>query len=412
METTEQNMPEKPKTFSTERKIIIALAVVIVALAGYLAGYRKSVKNSPAKQQPIEEPKIAVVTMPVTTRTFERTAAVQGNLESKNFALVSPRVAGIIEKFFVDEGNSVIANESKLFTTDSVALEQVVEISKKLLDIANSTTKQAQANLEKTQADFNKAEIDYNRFKRLYEKKAVTADAFEQQESQYKQLIAAITSAKANVELTQANIEKAKADLTIAEKNLADTIVYAPINGKISQRFKEPGEMGRPGEPAVRIDDNTIIETSTFLPAQYYPEITEGQTKMKVSVSGRDLGEHNIYYKSPTINPKLRTFEVKCLLDNSSQSIAAGAMAEVSVVLETRKGLAVPSESIQSRDNQFVIFVVSGEKAHKVPVQKGIETNGWTEVISSELNEQSMVVTMGQNMLDEGKAVSVQKENK
>jgi RND family efflux transporter MFP subunit len=407
METTEQNTPQKPK-LGAERIIIIAMAIVIVALGGYLAGYRKSDKNIPAQQPQIEEPKIAVAATPVTTRTFERTAVVQGNLESKNFALVSPRVGGTIEKFFVDEGNSVIANESKLFATDSVSLEQVVEIRKKLLDIANSTEKQAQANLEKTAADFNKAEIDYNRFKRLYEKKAVTADAFEKQESLYKQLIAAITSAKANIDLAQANIEKAKADLAIAEKDLADTIVYAPIAGKISQRFKEPGEMGRPGEPAVRIDDNTLIEVSAFLPAQYYPEITEGKTKMKVSVSGRDLGEHDIYYKSPTINPKLRTFEVKCLLDNKAQIIAPGAMAEISVVLETRKGLSVPTESILNRDNQFIVFVVSGDKAHKVGVQKGIENNGWTEVISSELNEQSMVVTMGQNMLDEGKAVSVQ----
>jgi hypothetical protein len=87
-------------------------------------------------------------------------------------------------------------------------------------------------------------------------------------------------------------------------------------------------------------------------------------------------------------------------------------MAEIRVILETKEGLAVPTEAIQSRDNQFVIFVVSGEKAHKVPVEKGLDNDGWTEVISSELNEQSVVVTMGQNMLEEGKTVSVQKENK
>lgn len=412
METTEQNTQQKPKKTNIERIIIIVLAAAIIAIGVYLAGYRKSDKNSSAEPSKIEEPKIAVVAAPVTTRTFERTVIVQGNLESKNFALVSPRVGGTIEKFFVDEGNSVIANESKLFATDSVALQQVVEIRKKLLDVANSTQKQAQANLEKIAADFNKAEIDYNRFKRLYEKKAVTADAVEQQESRFKQLQAAIKSAKADIDLTNANIEKAKADLAIAEKDLSDAIVYAPITGKISQRFKEPGEMGRPGEPAVRIDDNTLIEVSAFLPAQYYPEITEGKTRMKVSVAGRDLGEHAIYYKGATINPKLRTFEVKCLLDNSSQTIAAGAMAEVSVILETQKGLAVPTESILIRDNKFVVFIVSGDKAHKVSVQKGIENNGWTEVTSSELKEQSMVVTMGQNMLDEGKTVSIQKENK
>jgi multidrug efflux pump subunit AcrA (membrane-fusion protein) len=170
--------------------------------------------------------------------------------------------------------------------------------------------------------------------------------------------------------------------------------------------------MASPSEPAIRIDDTSPIEVSAYLPAQYYAEVVEGQTKIEVKVSGKNLGEHDIYYKSPIINPKLRTFEVKCLLDNPFQTIAAGDMAEIRVILETRKGLAVPSESIQCRDNKSIIFIIADNKAHKVEVQTGIENDGWTEVVSSELSEQSIVVIMGQNMLEEGKAISVQKENK
>ncbi len=395
----------------TTKQIIGLVILIAVTVLITLYFVKKTTNSVPVPTQEAEQ-KIPVVATAIKTRTFERFVEVQANLESKNFAFVSPRIAGIIENFFVDEGNTVIANETKLFTTDSVNLQQVVEIQKNLLAIANSTLQQAAANLEKTQADFNKAELDFNRFKRLYEKKAVTADVFEQQQSRYNQLEAVVKSAKANVELEQANIEKARADLAIAEKDLADSVVYAPLSGKISQRLKEPGEMASPGEPAIRIDDPNLIEVSAYIPAQYYAEIIEGQTKIRVTVSGQNMGEHTISYKSPTINPKLRTFEVKCLLENPKQTIAAGAMAEVKIILETREGLAVPTEAIQSRDNQFVIFVVSGEKAHKVPVEKGLENDGWTEVISSELNEQSLVVAMGQNMLEEGKAISVQKENK
>jgi multidrug efflux pump subunit AcrA (membrane-fusion protein) len=391
---------------------LIGLVLLLAAAVLITLYFAKKTTNPAAVPTQEAEQKTPVVAAAIKTRTFERFVEMQANLESKNFALVSPRIAGIIESFFVDEGNTVIANETKLFTTDSVTLQQVVEIQKNLLAIANSTLQQAAANLEKTQADFNKAELDFNRFKRLYEKKAVTADAFEQQQSRYNQLQAVVKSAKASVELAYANIEKAKADLTISEKNMADSVIYAPISGKISQRFKELGEMGRPGEPVVRIDDPNLIEVSAYIPAQYYAEIIEGQTKIRVTVSGQNMGEHTIYYKSPTINPKLRTFEVKCLLENPKQTIAAGTMAEIRIILETRNALAVPTETIQSRDNQFVIFVISGEKAHKVPIEKGIENDGWAEVISSELNEQSIVVIMGQNMLDEGKAVSIQKDNK
>ena len=384
--------------------VLLLTAIVLIAL--YFAR-----KTKPVQMQEMEQ-KIPVVVSTVNTRIFERYIEVQANLESKNFAIVSPRIAGTIEKFFVDEGNTVIANKTKLFSTDSVNLQQMVEIQKNLLAVAESTKQQAVANLEKIQADFKKAELDYNRFKRLYEKKVVTADEFEQQQSRYKQLEAAVKAAKADVELAEANVQKTKANLAIAEKDLADTIIYAPISGKISRRFKEPGEMAGPSEPAVRIDDTSPIEVSAYLPAQYYAEVIERQTKIEVKVSGKNLGEHNIYYKSPTINPKFRTFEVKCLLDNPSQTLAAGDMAEIRAILETRKGLAVPSVSIQHRDNKSIIFIIADNKAHKVEVQTGIENDGWTEVVSSELSEQSIVVIMGQNMLEEGKAVSVQKEIK
>jgi len=395
-------------------KQIIGLVILIAATVLVTLYFAKKILNPvpiQAQTQDIEQ-KTPVVATIVKTRTFERLVKMQANLESKNFAVVSPRIDGTIEQFFVDEGNTVIANESKLFRTDSIRLQQTVEIQKRLLTVAKSMKQQAAANLEKTQADFNKAELDYNRFKRLYEKKAVTADVFEQQQSRYEQLKAAVKSAKASVDLAEANIEKTKADIAISEKNLEDTVIYAPISGKISHRFKEPGEMGKQGEPAIRIDDPNLIEVSAYIPAQYYAEVISGQTKIQVNVSGQNMGEHEVYYKSPTISPKLRTFEVKCILENPAQTIAAGTMAEISVILETKKGLAVPTEAIMSRDNQFVVFVVSGEKAHKVPVEKGIENDGWTEVISNELSEQSPVVTMGQNMLDEGKAVLVQKENK
>jgi RND family efflux transporter MFP subunit len=399
------------KNINVKQIIVLVLAIAATALITLYAASR-TLRPTAVEETQEAERKTAVVVTAAKAMGFERVAALQGNLESKNYALVSPRIMGTLEKFFVDEGDAVIANESKLFATDSASLEQTVEIRRRLLDIARSTKKQAVANLEKIQADFDKVELDYNRFKRLYEKGAVTADAFERQESQYKQLEAAIRAAGTNIELAESDIRKAEADLAISGKDLADTVIYAPISGKISKRFKELGEMGRPGEAAVRIDDPNRIEVSAYIPAQYYAEVTEGKTKMRIGVSGRDMGEYAISYKSPTINPNLRTFEVKCVLENPLRIIAAGTMAQVRLILETRDGLGVPTAAILNRDNQFVVFVVSGERAHKVAVEKGLENDGWTEVISKELNEQSMVVTMGQDMLDEGGAVSVQKENK
>ena len=406
MKIMSQKMTKKGNKLTSAQKKI-GVAILAMLAIGLFFLLKKDVKTE--KTQELQS-KVPVVTTKITKRTFERFIAVQGNLESKNFAVVSPRIAGTIEQIYLDEGDKVIEGQSKLFKTDSVKLHQAVLIQQRLLDVEESARLQAAANLEKTEADFHKAELDYHRFERLFEKNAVTADAFEQQQSRYKQLTAAVKLAGANVDLATANVQKAKADLAISEKDLADTIVYAPINGKISHRFKEPGEMGQPGEPVLRIDDTSLIEVSAYLPAQYYTEVIPDKTMVDVIVSGKNLGHFPISYKSPTINPKLRTFEVKCLIDNPSETIAPGAMAQIRVILETKQGLAVPSTAIQQRDGKSIVFTVSDDKAKKVEVQTGIENHGWTEVVSDKLNEQNLIVTMGQDRLDDDQLVSVQKE--
>jgi len=407
MKTMLQKITNKWNKLTSKQKktLIVLLGVLIVGAFCLLR------KNSKAPEQQISSERgIPVVVMPVESRMFEKFIAVQGNLESKNFAVVSPRIAGTIEEIYVDEGDVVAGGQSKLFKTDAVALKERVEIQQHLLAVEKSARRQAMANLEKTKADYHKADLDYHRFERLFKKKVVTEDAFEQQQSRYKQIKAAVKLAKANVDLATANIQKAKADLVISKKDLADTVIHAPITGKISHRFKQPGEMGRPGEPAVRIDDTSLIEVSAYLPTQYYTEVIPEQTKVEVIVSGTNIGQFPVSYKSPTINPKLRTFEFKCLLDNSSEHVAPGAMAQIRVILEKRQGLAIPSTSIQQRGNKSVVFTIINDKAQKVEVQTGIENNGWTEFISDELNEQSLIVTMGQDMLNDGQAIIVQKE--
>ncbi len=396
----------KWKNLSNKQKYIAGLsAIIFILIVGTLL---KSCKDTPDKS--LVGRRIPVVLTPATLLTFEQRVVVQGNVEAKEFAMVSPRVQGIIETIFVDEGDSVIAGKTRLFKSDALKLEQIVEIQKNELSVVQFAKRQSAANLEKVTVDLNKSELDYNRFKRLFEKQAVTADAYEQQDSQFKQLQAEQKVAKAQLDLTAERVHQAEAALAISQKNLSDTMVYAPLAGKVSVRFQEPGEMGQPGQPVVRIDDTSVVEVSAYLPAQYYSKIIHGQTGMNIEVSGIDIGQQIVSYKSPTINPKLRTFEIKSILKNPPQGVVPGAIAQIEVVLESRKGLGVPAVAIQKRNEQSVIFVIKDDTAHMVSVKTGLESDGWTEIADGNLVENTPVVSMGQSMIEEGTLVSVQKE--
>lgn len=411
-------MTANPKNDTQPRKTHVrrnlTLGVVLVACVGagaYLLHQRKAqAQDNPSPEPSSQAQRVSVVTTEAAVRDFERALVVQGNLEAKSFAMVSPRIPGTIETIFVEEGDAVVAGQTRLFQIDAINLEKQVQIKQHETIVAQSSSKEAAANLERIKVDLHKAELDYHRFERLREKEAVTADAFEQQESRYQQLQAARQLAEAQVELAAAKEEQSKAELAMAEKDVADAGVSAPIGGTVSARLQEPGEMGSPGHPVLRIDDISVVEVSAFLPAEYYAAVTLGQTAMRIQVSGIDVGRQVITYKSPTIDPKLRSFEIKCVLHDPPEGVAPGAMAQLVVVLESRQGIGVPSEAIQQRGGQAVVFVIENDTARQVPVTTGIETGGWTEIREGDLAEGAPVVTMGQYMVEAGTAVTVQQQ--
>lgn len=411
MKTEQKSGQTKSKGKGHKWKLVVGLFLVVAVIGVAYVIYRNLPdKAESAIDESAETKLIPVVVKSPVLRDFEKRLVVQGNLEAAEFAVVSPRIQGTIDAVFVDEGDSVVAGETTLFQIDKLNLEKTVTLRRHDLEVAKYARRERAANLKRVQADFDKTELDYNRHVRLFDKGAVTTDAFERQESIYKQAKAMLEHAQALVDLAAEQEKQAEVALAMSDKDLADAVVVAPISGMISERLQEPGEMGKPGQPVVRIENTAIIEVSAYLPAQYYSEIVPGQTRMNVEVSGIDVGQQTVSYRSPTIDNRLRTFEVKCVLKSTPEGVVPGAMAEIVIILESRKGLGVPSEAIVERGGRSVVFVVKDGVSHQAPVKPGLETSGWTEIIDSDLNEEASVVTMGQQMIDEGIRVSVQEE--
>jgi RND family efflux transporter MFP subunit len=391
------------------RSIInILLVLSLIITLGLLYHFWKKTGLA-AEEKAQDAGSVPVVVTPVNIRDFEERIVLQGTLEAKTFAMVSARVSGTIESIFVDEGDMVYKEKTRLFEIDSLTLKRKVDLERQELSVAKYARIEAEANLDRVQADFYKTEIDYERFKRLFEKGAVTPEAIEQQESRYKQVKAQRKLAETSVDLAKEKEKKSEAALAIAEKDLRDALIYAPITGRISMKLHEAGEMAQPGMPILRIEDISLIEVSGFLPAQYYARITPGQSTMRIKAYSDELAGQPITYKSPTINPKLRTFEVKCVINAPPSSFVPGAMADIAVFLQQKRGQGVPTEAIQLRGGKQVLFTVEDNKAQMLEVSTGLETDGWTEITAPSLKEDMQVVTMGQFLLSHGTPVRIQR---
>lgn len=397
---------------------IVTGAVVVVGICTLAAGAFLVSKSGHAKEKvPASEhsasprPRIPVVVTPAKEMTFESRVVVSGNVEAKHFALVSARIPGPLDAVFVDEGDVVEAGKTQLFQTDSVKLSKAVALAGQQLTVAECSVREKQASLEQSIAQNDQAAKDLERYRELARQNAVSAQMYEQQSTQARQAEAMVTHKRALVSLAEAELEQARLSLKMAEKDLADSLVAAPINGRVSERMKEPGEMAAPGTPIVKIEDLSVLEVSVFIPEEFYGRVQPGETRMRIRVGGTDLGTYRVTHKSPTVYSKLRTFEVKGIIEKPPEEVVPGCLAEVAIVLDGRPGAGVPTGAIQQRGGRKVVFAVEGDLARMIPVETGREMEGWTEVTADNLPAGTEVVTLGQTLIEDGTAVSLVKED-
>ncbi len=362
--------------------------------------------------QSIEAQPLAVTTTPVTARTFSETLRVQGNVDSASIARVSPRIPGPIEAIFVKEGDAVEANKTRLFVIDPVKLEKNLEIRRQELTIAKLAIKEKEARLKQAEADLEKSKQDANRSRLLWEDNSTSQDNYEKAMLKLKVSEATIEHIKTLIALDQEQLKKAELALVIAEKDFADSTVLAPISGRISQKLQEPGEMAAPGKPILLIKDPDNIEISAYLPAEYYHRVEKGQTKAGIkSYSGAEI-KTVVSFKSPEISPELRTFQIKCQVSDPNKLLVPGALAEITILLAEKNGLAVPAATILNRDNGKAIFRVEENRARMIMVTTGLENEGFYEVTAinqaDSLKQGDLIISGGQHLINDGQQVQMQ----
>ena len=374
-------------------------------------------KEEAAENVVVKEEKVVTVkVLPIEKRVFEDRIQVQGTLEAKNYANVSARVEGTLEELLVDKGDVVTEKSTKLFVVDKANRERAVETARQGVATARQNLKVAQANVERVRVELKKAELDKDRFVRLYKNGSATANELELYTTQYEQARAGLKYAEASEGAASEQAKAAEIHLATAEKDLADCTVYAPLSGVVSRRMKEPGEQASKGGVVLRIEDLNVIEAVAFIPAAHYDRVEVGKTKVRVSINGKAVGEYPVTYRSPVIDPTLRTFEIKAVVKGDAASgLVPGAMADMAIVLVHREGLAVPTHSILTRRQGVLIYIPQEGRAVPCGIKVGLENDGFTEIFPAPLTEGGlepkegeMAVSEGHYMLSDNDKVKVQ----
>lgn len=344
-----------------------------------------------------EPPQLPVVSAePIEIKDMEVYGEYVGRIRAQQSVEIRARVEGYLEQMYFDEGTYVQKGQ-QLFLIDPRLYRARVE--------------KAKAQLNKDKALAQKAERDLERIKPLYEQNAASR-------LDYDNAVAAWESAKAGVEMSEA-------DLTQAEMALSYTSVRSPISGYVGGRNVDVGTLVGPGGKSLL---TTVVKSDTVrvdfsMTGMDYLRSKERNVQLGQKVAERKwnpsitvtLPDNTVYpytglvdFADPQVDPKTGTFTVRAAMPNPDYVLLPGQVTRVKLLLDVRENaMVVPMRALIIEKGGAYIFVVRPDLiCEKRFIELGPEV-GNSVIVERGLAPNEHVITEGYHKLTHGQKVQL-----
>src|SRR5437660_6194302 len=305
-----------------------------------------------------------------------------GSVEAFNMVVIKSRIDGQLVQVPIREGQEVKKGQL-LAVIDPRPYE--VQLS------------QAEATLYKDQAALKDARTNLQRFQDLFASGVISRQQFDTQTSTAGQL-------EGQVRADQAQIDNVKL-------NLAYTRITAPVSGRIGLRQVDPGNMVHASDPngMLVLTQLQPIAVLFTLPEDNLPAVSQHMraSTLEVEAYSRDdqtkLGNGKLLTIDNQIDPTTGTGKLKAVFENQERALWPNQFVNVRLLLEVRKNsTVVPAAAIQRGPQGTYVFAVKPDKTAEMrPVTVSL-TQGNFSAITKGLNPGEMVVTDGQDKLQNG----------
>jgi len=343
--------------------------------------------------------------VPVELAMVERGPIAQrrvftGALEPEAEQVVAPKISGRIDELVVDLAD-VVRRGQVVARLDND--EHVQAVAQAEADLAV-----AEANLGEAESLLTIAERELERVEQL-SRRGVSS------ESQRDVAKAEQLAQQAHVAVSRAQVTRTQAALATARIRLGDTEVRAGWRGGgdtrfVAERFVEEGETVAANEPLLRTVELAPIAAVFYVTERDYALLAPGQpAELRTDAFPGEVFDAQIERIAPVFRETTRQARVELQVDNRDLRLKPGMFIGAAVVLEqVADATIVPEPALTTRDGRQGVFVLD-ETAAAVdwqPVEVGIRDAGRAQVSADDLAGRR-VVTLGQQLLDDGSAVIV-----
>jgi len=322
-----------------------------------------------------------------------------GTLEARADFIVSPKIDGRVVRLEVDLADSVSRGQVVASLDDAEHRQTVAR--------AEADLAVARANLAEGRSLLVIAERELQRIDKLQERGVSSV-------SQRDLAKADQLAKQAHAQVTQAQVTRAEAELEAARIRLGYTQVRAAWrNGEerrvVAERFVDEGETVSANAPLLRIVELDPMTAVFFVTERDYALLRPGQrVELTTDAYPGEIFNGRIARIAPVFRKDARQARVEVSADNPDMRLKPGMYARAGVVLESvDEATVVPEHALATRDGKKGVFVVAadGRSVSWRTVAAGIREAGMVQVTGDGLT--GRVVTLGQQLLDDGSAVTL-----
>lgn len=269
----------------------------------------------------------------VRLREVEETYAADAVIEAVRQATVAAQISGTVMQILVDAGDPVKKGQV-VARIDTRETDAQVAAGRAGVAQADALLAQARLNLERTRS--------------LLEKNFVSQSALDKAESDYNAARAAADSARAG----QSQADTAR---TFAE-------LRSPLDGVVTRRLMEPGEVAAPGRGVVAVHDPSALRAVGNLPQYVLPKTAHvSRARIELPQLNRTVDATKVTIL-PAADARLLSTQIRADLPASeSANVAPGAAAKVLLPVGRARKLVIPAAALIRRGELTAVNVAASD---------------------------------------------------
>jgi HlyD family secretion protein len=375
------------------RGILILLGVAVLALAG-LAVARRGPRPT------------AVEIGTVGRENLQAKVTANGKVQATRKVDISATIPGQITQLAVKEGDRVKKGQLllQIDATNPRATARSTEFSMQAL---LQEQESAQASLTQAKTDLRRAEENFR--SRIIP------------EAEVQRARTAVATAEAAALATSRRVEQARATLEGARDTLAKTTVRSPMDGIVTAKRVEEGEVAvigvqnSPGTVLLTISDMSVVETELEVDETSVPSIrVDQQARIRIDAypnrtfRGRvtEVGGSPLLPAGGAGNNAIK-FRVRVAIEDPPADVKPGLSVQADILTGARSNvLVIPIQALVLRDrekrpgepetglprDEEGVFLMEGGQARFQPIQTGLLGELSLEVTSGLKGGETLIV--------------------